>query len=253
MVKDLSSLSTSGFTRDVVQIYERRANLVTKNSHLSSITAMCSPRAFTASAMRIRILHLIWRVERERMMAVWQVDKEKSGAGGKVEAVLDVEENGSKNRSVDEEDWLPPPPKLQAIGSGILDDKALQELRLMKQELALLAQSAEDFVKSVNESSKNDDSSLDDSAAEVKGDKSSKRIEREKIIISIQDKCGQKQYRIHMDDTFEKLFKLYAEKEKLKLECLTFCFDGETISPAITPGILGLENDDMIEVHAKSA
>lgn len=45
---------------------------------------------------------------------------------------------------------------------------------------------------------------------------------------------------------------MYAEKAQLKLENLVFCFDGEKVSPTETPEGLGLENDDMLEVHVKS-
>lgn len=53
------------------------------------------------------------------------------------------------------------------------------------------------------------------------------------------------------DDKFEKLFKLYAKKTELKPEDLTFCFDGDKVSPTTTPTELGLEDGDMIEVHVK--
>lgn len=54
------------------------------------------------------------------------------------------------------------------------------------------------------------------------------------------------------DDKFERLFKLYAEKVQVKLDNLVFSFDGDKISTNATPDSLGLEDDDIIEVHVKS-
>lgn len=45
---------------------------------------------------------------------------------------------------------------------------------------------------------------------------------------------------------------MYAEKAELKLENLVFSFDGDKISPTATPEGLGMENDDIIEVHMKT-
>ncbi|EPS60546.1 hypothetical protein M569_14257, partial [Genlisea aurea] len=57
----------------------------------------------------------------------------------------------------DEEDWLPPPPKITSIYRKICEeDETLKALRLKKQELASFAQSVEDMLKSVEESVKND-------------------------------------------------------------------------------------------------
>lgn len=44
---------------------------------------------------------------------------------------------------------------------------------------------------------------------------------------------------------------MYTEKAQLKLENLVFCFEGDEVSPNETPEGLGLENDDMLEVHMK--
>lgn len=57
---------------------------------------------------------------------------------------------------------------------------------------------------------------------------------------------------LFQDDKFERLFKLYAEKVQMRLDNLVFSFDGEKISLDATPQMLGLENDDIIEVHTKS-
>lgn len=55
------------------------------------------------------------------------------------------------------------------------------------------------------------------------------------------------------DDKFERLFKMYAEKTKLDVKNLVFCFDGDKINPAQTPDDLGMEENDIIEVHVKSS
>lgn len=46
---------------------------------------------------------------------------------------------------------------------------------------------------------------------------------------------------------------MYAEKAKLELQSLVFSFDGDKISPTATPDGLGMEDDDIIEVHVKSS
>ncbi|RVX12609.1 hypothetical protein CK203_011720 [Vitis vinifera] len=55
------------------------------------------------------------------------------------------------------------------------------------------------------------------------------------------------------DDKFERLFKMYADKLKLDLKSLIFCFDGDKISPTATPDELGMEDNDIVEVHIKSS
>lgn len=58
---------------------------------------------------------------------------------------------------------------------------------------------------------------------------------------------------IMQDDKFERLFKLYADKSKVDVKNLVFCFDGDKINPAATPDSLDMEDNDMIEVHVKSS
>ncbi|EYU30020.1 hypothetical protein MIMGU_mgv1a0166951mg [Erythranthe guttata] len=76
--------------------------------------------------------------------------------------------------------------------------------------------------------------------------------DREKLVISIQDKDGLKQFRVYMDDKFERLFKMYADRIKVDTKNLVFCFDGDKINPAATPNSLEMEENDIIEVHVKS-
>lgn len=67
--------------------------------------------------------------------------------------------------------------------------------RLKKQELASFAQSAEDVMRAVEESARKEISSLGRSALGSEGDQpSGVASEREKIIITIQDKDEQKKF-----------------------------------------------------------
>ncbi|KAK4399984.1 Amino-acid permease BAT1 [Sesamum angolense] len=155
----------------------------------------------------------------------------------------------------DEEDWLPPPPKNVNNCSKILEeDSTLKALRLKRAELASLAQSAEEVVRAVEESVRKDlSASLQSSPKSVNKEPSEPPPEREKLVISIQDKDGLKQFRVYMDDKFERLFKMYADRLKLDVKNLVFCFDGDKVSPAETPASLGMEENDIIEVHVKSS
>lgn len=55
------------------------------------------------------------------------------------------------------------------------------------------------------------------------------------------------------DDKFERLFKMYAERNKVEVKKLVFSFDGDKISPTATPDSLEMEENDIIEVHVKSS
>lgn len=162
-------------------------------------------------------------------------------------------DDGKGGKEEDEEDWLPPPPpKVANFSSTYVEDDTLKALRLKKQELVSLAQSAQELLRSVTESTKKDFSDSEKSTPESKIEQLPKQVERKKIIISIQDKDGQKPFRMYKDDKFEKLFKMYADKVKLKMESLVFSFDGDKVSPTSTPEGLDMEDEDMIEVHIKS-
>ncbi|KAK8940304.1 hypothetical protein KSP40_PGU004276 [Platanthera guangdongensis] len=186
--------------------------------------------------------------------------------GKEIVNVLDEQEKDGKGdiKKDEEEDWLPPPPKIPKIAPAVVQDKTLLalrfcflnsflELRSTKLELASLAEAARDLLNSASEFGNDDDVLiLENSAAGVKGVKCLEKVERERILISVQDKDGHKQFRLFADDKFERLFKIYAQKANLKLESLAFSFDGERVSPTATPAGLGLENDDIIEVHVKA-
>ncbi|KAK9276821.1 hypothetical protein L1049_006358 [Liquidambar formosana] len=172
---------------------------------------------------------------------------EKEEKNGKVVQVVDCEDK-------EEEDWLPPPPKVSHDGPKLGEDSTIKELRLKKQELVSFAQSAEDVLRAVEESAKRElNSSVQSSLESVANQQPNPPCERAKIIISVQDKDGLKQFRMYMDDKFERLFKMYADKVKLDLQSLAFCFDGDKISSSTTPDGLGMEDNDIIEVHVKSS
>lgn len=151
----------------------------------------------------------------------------------------------------EEEDWLPPPPKVM-VQKQLVEDSAIKELRLKKQELVSFAKSADDVIRAVEESVKRKLDSSMPAALEAESEKVSKpAVERAKIVVSIQDKGGLKQFRVYADDKFERLFKMYADKVNLDQENLVFCFDGDKIGPEATPASLEMEDNDIIEVHTK--
>ncbi|KAK9750555.1 hypothetical protein RND81_02G205200 [Saponaria officinalis] len=156
----------------------------------------------------------------------------------------------------DEEDWLRPPPKNVAPVAKRQEDSAIKELRIKKQELATLVQSAKNALQAVDDAAKraatiSSDSSIEQTTTESTEESLKPSTNRAKIVISIQDKAGTKQYRVFADDKFEQLFKKYASKAKIELEKLTFSFDGDKIDGASTPQSLGMEDDDLIEVNVK--
>ncbi|XP_027156283.1 uncharacterized protein LOC113757076 [Coffea eugenioides] len=138
--------------------------------------------------------------------------------------------------------------------------KSLHRYHLKKQELASLTQSAKDALKAVEESvrrefaaAKSMNSHLNASSQSptrgVAEQPSDACQNRAKIVITIQDKDGPKQFRVFVDDKFERLFKMYADKVKLDLQNLVFCFDG--VKLVLLPPLLGLkiemEENDIIE------
>ncbi|GMH20307.1 hypothetical protein Nepgr_022148 [Nepenthes gracilis] len=153
----------------------------------------------------------------------------------KVVQVINCEENDY------EVDWFLSPAKELGDLKNREEDSAIKELRLKKEELASLAQSAKDVFQALEESAKKEVSLLQSSLEQnADGDKVADQpqeplCDRSKIVVSVQDKDGRKQFRVFVDDTFERFFKMYADKVKLDPESLVFCFDGEKISPMSTP------------------
>ncbi|KAL5553054.1 hypothetical protein UlMin_040455 [Ulmus minor] len=177
------------------------------------------------------------------------VSKKRKVFDSKVEnvgkQVINCEDN-------EEEDWLPPPPKV-AKDAKISENSTLKELRAKKQELLSFAESAKTTLRDVEESVKRELGNSVLSNLEGVADQPSKPAsERAKIVVSVQDKEGLKQFRIYMDDKFERLFKLYADKVKLDPKSIVFCFDGEKVGTEATPASLEMEDNDIIEVRIKS-
>ncbi|XP_076949003.1 uncharacterized protein LOC143621464 isoform X2 [Bidens hawaiensis] len=160
--------------------------------------------------------------------------------------INDVEDN-------DDLDWLESPPMVPVKKTKPCENSLIKELRLKRQELLSFTESTKELMRTVEENAKKDLKNVTSSDCESPIEKPSKPVaERRKIVLSIQDKEGLKQFRVYMDDRFERLFKMYADKVKNKVENLVFCFDGDKINPSTTPGSLEMEDDDMIEVHVKS-
>lgn len=159
----------------------------------------------------------------------------------------------AKVADVDEEDWLLPPPPKAAFKPSAGEDSALRELRLKRQELAKWAESAHDILQDLDATARTEVVSKEQPEQIIIDDESIPQVEkaREKIVISIQDKNGQQQFRVFKDEKFDKLLKVYAKKAKLNASDLAFVFDGEKINLSSTPEDLDLEDDDMIEVRHK--
>ncbi|KAF2310888.1 hypothetical protein GH714_018183 [Hevea brasiliensis] len=157
---------------------------------------------------------------------------------------------GENCKDKDEEDWLPPPPKVSGdLQKRLGEDSIVKELRLRKQELESLAKSRVD-----EESVKRElNSSLKAALDAVTEQPTKPPCERAKIVISVQDKDELKQFRMYKDDKFERLFKMYADKVKLNIQSLVFSFDGDKVRPTVTPDNLGMEDEDIIEVHVKKS
>ncbi|CAH9114745.1 unnamed protein product [Cuscuta europaea] len=161
--------------------------------------------------------------------------------------VMDCEGN-------DDEEWLRPPPMVSANTKTHCENATIKEIRLKKKELASLAESAKEVLRDVEESAKRDHSnstSLHSSQESVAEQKRKPSSERAKIVICIQDNEGSKQYRVFKDDKFERLFQIYADKAKLSLQNISFRFDGDKVNLTDTPDSLGMEDNDIVEVHVK--
>ncbi|KAG8382843.1 hypothetical protein BUALT_Bualt05G0120500 [Buddleja alternifolia] len=192
-------------------------------------------------------------VSKKRKIADAEVEKKEQDVNVNVNVkdvnVIDCDDNE------DEEDWLPPPPKnLDNCNKSLEEDSTLKALRLKRQELASFAQSAEEVVRAVEESvRKTLSASLQYSPSSATKKPLEPAHERAKLVISIQDKDGPKQFRVYVDEKFDRLFKMYADRIKHDVKNLVFCFDGDKISPTATPNSLGMEDEDIIEVHVKSS
>ncbi|XP_050372852.1 uncharacterized protein LOC126790593 [Argentina anserina] len=170
-------------------------------------------------------------------------NKRKKATDSAVEKV--VEKANVAVTEDEEEDWLIPPPKVARTPG---DDSILKALRLQR---ASFAESAENVVRAVEESVRQEllNSSLQTSPDAAAAPPPKPQVERNKVVISVQDNDGNKQFRVFADDKLGRVFKLYADKAKLDIQSLVFKFDGDKIPTEATPQDLGMEDDDIIEVH----
>ncbi|KAL0700888.1 hypothetical protein Bca4012_057010 [Brassica carinata] len=152
-----------------------------------------------------------------------------------------------------DDDWLPPPPKVvfdKSKESG--EDSTIKALRTKKMELMSFTKTAVDVMQEAKESAKKEAQVSLKPSSEAPAQAPPGPInDRAKIVITIQDKAGQKQFRVYADEKFERVFKMYTDKEKLDPKNLVFTFDGDKIDPSTTPSNLEMEEGDMIEVHTK--
>ncbi|XP_061356539.1 uncharacterized protein LOC133300967 [Gastrolobium bilobum] len=164
----------------------------------------------------------------------------------KAVTVVDIEDQ--------DDDWLPPPPKTSSNAHSMLDeDSTLKKLRLKKQELVSFTESAKNLFKTVEESTKKEMCNSLPSSMDDVSEKTSEPSERAKILISFQGKDETKQIRMFKDDKFERIVKIYAEKISCDLKQIVLSFDGDKVSLSETPASLGMEDNDIIEVHVKSS
>ncbi|XP_019454770.1 PREDICTED: uncharacterized protein LOC109355934 [Lupinus angustifolius] len=172
----------------------------------------------------------------------------KGKTGVKEVPVVEIEDNDD-----DDDDWLPSPPKVSCDTERLIEeDSTLKKLRLKKQELVSFTQSAKNFIEIIEESAKREFSdSLQTSMNDV-SDNTTKPPERPKILISVQDKDDVKQFRIFMDDKFDRIIKIYADKVRCDVTQIALSFDGDKVGLSDTPASLGMEDGDIIEVHVKS-
>ncbi|KAL6969900.1 hypothetical protein U1Q18_029613 [Sarracenia purpurea var. burkii] len=118
-------------------------------------------------------------------------------------AVEKVDKNAKSIDVIDcedkeEDDWLPPPPKVSSDPRKFVEDSTIKELRLKRQELASFAKAAEEVLRSVEKSAKSDfNSSLQPTVESAADQPSRPPCERAKIVISIQDKEELKQFRVY--------------------------------------------------------
>ncbi|AEE34761.1 Ubiquitin domain [Arabidopsis thaliana x Arabidopsis arenosa] len=152
-----------------------------------------------------------------------------------------------------DDDWLLPPPKVIFDKSkDSVEDSTIKALRSKKMELMSFTKTVGDVMQEVEESAKREVEESRNPSSETAAQLPSEPTnDRAKIVITIQDKDGQKTLRVFADEKFERVIKLYTDKAKLDPQNLVFIFDGDKIDPSTTPSELGMEDHDMIEVHTK--
>ncbi|KNA08946.1 hypothetical protein SOVF_158160 [Spinacia oleracea] len=180
--------------------------------------------------------------KRQKVSKTGKNKEESNTVNGKSIQVIDCE-----GEDEEKENWLPPPPKYVA-SSKPREDPTIKQLKLHELELESFVKSTQQALRAAEEVGKKSFSAQETTETVL-----NPAADRTKIVISIQDKAGTKQYRIFADDRFEQLFIKYARKQNIDVQDLVFTFDGDKINPASTPQTLEMEDDDLIEVHVKSS
>ncbi|ESQ28460.1 hypothetical protein EUTSA_v10019127mg [Eutrema salsugineum] len=151
-----------------------------------------------------------------------------------------------------DDDWLPPPPKVVfEKNKEPGEDSTIKALRSKKMELMTFTKTVVDVMQEAEESAKREAEVSVNRSPEAATQAPPGPNDRAKLVLTIQDKDGQKQFRVYADEKFERVFKMYTDKVKLDPQNIVFIFDGDKIDPSTTPSNLEMEEGDMIEVHTK--
>ena len=70
-----------------------------------------------------------------------------------------------------------------------------------------------------------------------------------KLAVFLRDAAGDKQKFIVKTDTkFEAVFNAYCTARGLERDAVRFLFDGDALAPSATPSLLGMDDEDCIDV-----
>ncbi|KAK9169637.1 hypothetical protein Syun_001777 [Stephania yunnanensis] len=177
----------------------------------------------------------------------------KAGKLESCQVVNAIDCDGGKEE--EEEDWLKPPPKCSGVVAQKLEvenNTTLKELRLKRQELELFAKSAQDLLRTVEESTPKEATSVVQFASEPGAMKTSRPPEeRKKIVISFQDKDELKQFRVFVDEKFSRVLKFMLRDLLLMLISLFFVSDAGVLDVASIVSNHSIENRDIVECTDK--
>ncbi|KAL2630001.1 hypothetical protein R1flu_014687 [Riccia fluitans] len=157
----------------------------------------------------------------------------------------------------DDDDWLTLP-KHTAVSAVVQPvDPHILELRRQKEEflkLSLLIQAETAQLEADANRAKLEPSSVVSHAVDSLRDGGARRA-REKILLQLQEQGGKiHPVKIFFDDKFEKLLTIFSEKiAKRPATDFILRFDGAAIDLRKSPKELELEDEDIIEIHLKSA
>ncbi|KAJ7533154.1 hypothetical protein O6H91_13G035200 [Diphasiastrum complanatum] len=168
-----------------------------------------------------------------------------------------VKRNPQSAEVENDENWLPSPPKLARLcPQATCTDSTILLLRQKKAELLSITEKASEASVALAES---EAINLDEqfksfeSQQPVAAGQESTKKKRDKVVVMVQDKNGDcRPFRIYMDDKFEKLYHAYAQAIGKNMADFVFRFDGEQVTSGLTPKDLGLEAEDIVEVHHKA-